>query len=346
MILARRPAAATARPSRFSGAPRRALTLTELLVAIAIAGVFFTSVLVAFVQILKASEEAEAQVSAVNQARAALRYISDDLAAVRFDSSTPQQYFLLENRVFAYGDGRDNDFDGSVDEDPEYDGRDNGDTPAHRWNAARDDRHALIATFYERPDFVGYPDLGDANVDEDCLFGNDRLRLRIPPDPLSGDTRDELITYELGDYTLQGRTMRHTLLRTVVTQPGGSGESTITEPVAFNILGLDILAWNSNNDSTAPDVFGNESRSIPYWTNHWDARVRIFPFTWPFSAPPGTFPFEFPTSAHVAVTVYSGRVELEELNWTGGQPVETITLSATTNIEPILNSLRYRRFLR
>ncbi|GEM_PF-500681 len=325
---------------------RRGLTLTEILVALAVASVFFLSALVGFTQILRASEEAEAEVGAANQARAVLRLATQDLAAVRRDTSTPQQYFLLENRTFAYGDGKDNDRDGLVDEDPQVDGRDGGDDAANRWSAARDDRHALINGIYERARFVGYPDLGDANIDEDCHFGNDRLTLRIPPDPLNLDTRDELITYEIGSYTLQGHTMDHVLLRTLVTHPGQTDSTTTREPVAFNVLSFDVLAWNPNNDSTAPDTSGGETRALPYWTTSWDARERIFPYSWPWNAPAGTPPLEFPASIYVSITVYSGRLDFDTLGWNPGDPVETLTLSTTVDLEPVLRDLRYERYLR
>lgn len=319
------------RPFGPAAAFSRALTIVELLVAMAVAGVFFVSVLMAFSQILRAGEQAEAQVAANNQARAALLYLARDIEQVRRDTSTPQQFLLLENRTFSYGDGRDNDGDGVVDEEV-LDGRDNdGD-----WTLAHD-RHARIGSYRERPEFLGIPDLGDLKVDEDCKFGNDRLTLRIPPDPLSGYTRNEKIIYEIGGYEGQD----HVLLRTVITDPDTPSAVSITEPLAFNVLAFDVLVWNCNADSE--DAAG---RPRPYWTSEWDARMRIFPFSKPYNAPDGVPPFEFPASVRAQITVYSGRIDLPSLGWTPGEPIETLTMSTIINVEAILKDLRYERFIR
>jgi type II secretory pathway pseudopilin PulG len=307
------------------------MTFVELLVALAIAGIFLVSILFTFTQILRTSDESEAQVMANDQARAALLYITQDLAAVRRDSTTPVQEFLLVDGALSYGDGKDNDGDGLVDEEL-FDGLDNdGD-----WTLAQD-RHAQIGTEYERPDFQGFPDLGDAAIDRDFRFGSDRLVLRIPPDPLGLDTRDERITYELGTYNGED----HVLLRTVVSYPGSPTERTITEPLAFNVLGFDVLAWNSNADSV--DASG---RNLPYWTSSWDASVNVFPFNKPFGAPDGVSPFEYPTSVLVAVTLYSGRFPFESLDWTPGEPIDALTLTTTLDLEIILKDLRYQVYIR
>lgn len=325
------PPSRPGRPPRVGAAAARALTLVELLVAMAVAGVFFLSVLMAFSQILRAGEQAEAQVAANNQARAALLYLARDIEQTRRDTSTPMQFFLLENRTLSYGDGRDNDGDGVMDEEV-MDGRDSdGD-----WTLNHD-RHARIGSYRERPEFLGVPDLGDLKVDEDCKFGNDRLTLRIPPDPLGGDTRDEKVVYELGSYEGQD----HVLLRTVITAPDSPNPASVTEPLAFNVLAFDVLVWNCNAD--AEDATG---RPRPYWTSEWDARTRIFPFSKPFNAPDGVPPFEFPSSVRVQITVYSGRLELPMLSWTPGEPIETLTLTTTINLEAILKDLRYERFIR
>jgi type II secretory pathway pseudopilin PulG len=319
------------RPAGPARSARRALTFVELLVAMAVAGVFFLSVLMAFSQILRAGEQAEAQVAANNQARAALLYLARDIEQVRRDTSTPMQFFLLENRSFSYGDGRDNDGDGVVDEEI-VDGRDNdGD-----WTINHD-RHARLGPYRERPEFVGIPDLGDLKVDEDCKFGNDRLTLRIPPDPLGADTRNDKIVYQIGSYEGQ----EHVLLRTVITDPDDPNSESITEPLAFHVLAFDILVWNCNAD--AEDAAG---RPFPYWTSEWDARTRIFPFSKPHNAPDGVPPFEFPASVRAQITIYSGRLPLPSIGWTPGEPIETLTMTTTINLEVTLKDLRYERFIR
>jgi len=314
------------------GGRSRAITFVELLVALAISSVFLVSILFSFTQILKASDEAEAKVKANDQARAALLYISRDLSAVRRDTSTPVQSFVLENRSFAYGNGIDDDFDGSVDEEAFDAADDDGD-----WDVVDHDRHGTVGASRERPDFLGIPDLGDAQVDEDTRFGNDRLILRIPPDPLGADNRDDIVTYQLGSYEGQD----HVLLRTLTTNPGQPGSTTVVEPLALNVMGLDILAWNSNDDSS--DAVG---RHFPYWTSQWNAALNVFPFNKPFDAPDGYSPFEFPTSIYLAITVYSGRFEFDDLQWSPGQPIETLTLTTAVDLEVTLKDLRYQVFIR
>jgi len=318
-------------PPVFRAGRRRGVTIIEILVAMAIASVFLVSILFSFTQILRTSDESEALTRANNQARAALLYISRDLSAVRRDTTTPIQEFVLENRSFPYGDGIDNDRDNLVDEDPVNGADTDGD-----WDIL-DDRHGTIGAYRERPDFVGFPDLGDERVDEDPRFGNDRLILRIPPDPLGLDNRDERITYEIGTYEGQD----HVLLRTVVSNPGTFNVTAVTEPLAFNVLGLDILAWNSNDDTL--DATG---RSIPYWSVQWNAAQNIFPFKKPFGAPDGYPPFEFPTSVRLLVHVYSGRVDFDALNWTPGQPIQTLALATTIDLEVTIKDLRYQVFIR
>lgn len=311
---------------------RRGLTIVEVLVALAIASVFLVSVMTSFVQILRASEESEATSNAHEQARSALLYLSRDTSAVRRDASAPVQTLILEDRTFAYGDGIDNDNNGGAPDTMVFNGWDS----ANAWGPG-DDRHATINGRRERPDFVLRPDLGDVRVGTDTKFGNDRLTLRIPPDPVSGDTRDELITYEIGSFDGED----HVLLRTVVTAPASASPSTVSEPVAFNVLGFDVLAWNPNADSIYPPA-----TSIPFWTTSWNAAFKVFPLTKPFNAPDGTPPLEFPASLYFRVQVYSGRIPLANLNWTPGSPIETVSESTLTDLEVTLRDLRYERFLR
>ena len=135
--------------------------MLELLVAMAVIAAFLSGVIAAFIQILKASERAEATVDAVNNARAALETMANDIKSASIDpSQIPQHFFGIDARLGS-GDGIDNDRDGLIDEEIFNGLDDDGD-----WSLA-DDNHAIINGFIERSAFVGVPDLGDFRVDEE-----------------------------------------------------------------------------------------------------------------------------------------------------------------------------------
>ena len=125
-------------PCRFprSAAMRRALTLVELMVAMAIAAVLMVALVSTFVMILSASEYSERQLDASANARFALDSLSQDIKALETNQS--RAFFLLQDVPLAYGDLKDDDGDGVVDEE-QADGRDDEGTEFV-------DRHAQFAS--------------------------------------------------------------------------------------------------------------------------------------------------------------------------------------------------------
>jgi len=309
--------------------PRRAATLVELLAALAVSMILVAAMASAFIQIIRASDEAEAQVRASNSARLAVDSLINDLAAVTQQSG---QVFILIDRPLTYGDRLDNDADATADEEV-FDGRDSdGD-----WQVARDDRFATVGVFTERTYGIGIDDYGDDRVDEDCLFSNDEVSWTVPAS-VSDSGTDERVTYAVGAFDGED----HVLLKTVVTNINGTTQTTTIEPLIFDVLSLDILAWNSN--STSPFA----SRGSGYWTTSWDSGAIGLPLVVPFSAPSGVPPFEVPSAFLVSVVVNADRFPLAELPdpATSTGPMKTMRVSTVVGVESVLLDPRYVTYVR
>jgi prepilin-type N-terminal cleavage/methylation domain-containing protein len=314
------------------GNNRRGLSLTEVLVALAISLIFLGSVVTAYVQIAKAADFAEAQVAAHTRARIAVDAVLRDLGGVRSDPLLTDQQFFLASSSLTYGDNIDNDRDGNTDEEV-VDGRDNdGD-----WNISRDN-HAQIGRFRERPDYLGIADLGDFAVDEDIAFSHDELSFLIPSDP-GGSAFARRITYRVETFDSQD----NVLVRRVVTDPGGANETTEVEPVVFEVVSFDVLAMNANDNVNSP-----VTPARPYWEQNWDSTAIQWPAQSPLNAPFGTPPFEFPSAIHVGVTVSAVNIPQSEIDgWPlGGTPLRTVSLSSTTAIEAVIKHPVYRDYVR
>jgi prepilin-type N-terminal cleavage/methylation domain-containing protein len=314
------------------GNRQRGLSLTELLVALAVALIFLGSVVTAFVQISRAAAHAEAQVSAHTRARTAIDAVLRDVARIRTDPTIAPQHFVLLSQSMPYGDNIDNDGDGSRHEEI-VDGRDTD----GNWNAAKDN-HARIGRFWERQDFVGVADLGDFDVDEDIIFSRDTLAFRVPADP--GSLRPpEHITFRVGTFDGQD----HVLLREVVTNPGQPNEQTRVEPIVFDVVSFDVLAFNPNDDVSSLVI-----PARPYWQATWNAATVSFPNATPIGAPFGTPPFHFPAAVYVRVTVNAEGAGLENFHdWPlGGRPLRTVTLSGVATIGEVIKSPVYRDYVR
>lgn len=313
---------------------RRGVSLTEVLVAVTISLVFMTSVLAAYIQISRAASRSEARIQAHTRARNAVDMLQRDLRFLRTDPTLAfdEQVFVLTDGVLPQGDRIDNDGDGSVDEDliNGFDG--DGD-----WQIA-DDRHAALTGSGDRRDFVGVADLGDGKVDEDFPFGRDRLTFRLPADPGMGTE-----AYEISWFvdTFDGR--NDVLVREVTRYPGTVLAQTQREPIIFDVLGFDVLAWNANSDVVAP---GGALR--PYWVDSFDAQAVAASTATPYNAPPGIAPFVLPAAVRVQVTTSAEPVGLEDSGkWPlGSEPLETATLASVVTIESITGTLRYEVFVR
>jgi len=302
------------RRSDTTPATRFGVTMIEMLVALAVAGVFLAGVLEAFVSIIRASDAAETRLEAVANARSALERMSVDIKAARIDPRRPIQTFKGTHTDLAYGDGIDNDGDGRVDEEVHNGKDDDGD-----YQVANDDLHeSLGGGFVERPVLVNMADLGDRHVDEDCRFAMDTLEFLTYPDPSNPGYREQTISYEVTTFDGQP----NVLVRKVTYNPHDPQNiRTEVDPIAFNVLSLSLLYWDPNR--------------IPMnWVTSWDALYA------PFFPDPQ---IELPVAVHISVTVYAGSAPFSE--YKAGQRVETVTLETTVNIEQVLKDVRYRNLL-
>ena len=287
----------------------RGITVAELLVAMAVSLVFLSGAFAAFVQILRATEKAEAHMEAINNARASLELMAMDIKVATLDTTQTAQDFTGRDNHLTYGDGIDNDDDGSVDEEY-FDGEDNDSD----WTLS-DDNHSVIDGMLERWFHVGAPDLGDYHVDEDCTFDQDALAFRIFPHPLDPLNREVHVTYEIGTYEDESNVL---IRRVRYISP----DLTVQEeesPLAFNVLSLNFLYWDPNQ---AP----------PRWVSFWEGfNAAQFP-------DPG---IELPVAVFISVTVYAGTDPIDLYD--PGEPIETVSLSTVANIEQVLNDERYRQ---
>lgn len=291
-------------PSR----PRRGLSLVELLVAIAIALILVGVTASVFLTMLRILERTEIQTQATQNLRAALDTISREVKQVEKDPANA--YYLatstpaLDGLGGPYGDGIDNDEDGSIDEEEPDALDDDGD--------ASEDRHALVAGSPERPAWVGVDDLGDGGVDEDRRFHLDTLEFEVGPDPVAGYL-EARIRYEVQPFDGEERVLTRTLTATTLS----SGTlAPVTAPLAYNVLSFNCLHWNPN-----------EAPASQYWLESWDS-----------AAPPGlpgpSEDFAVPSTLFVELVLYADRRPIE--TYEPGQPVQTLALQTIVNVESVI----------
>ncbi len=310
----------------------RGVTLVETIVALAITMIFIGGATAAFLRILRASDEAEASVRAYSAARSAVDLISRDLARLQLDTDPDFQQFLLIDRRLPFGDNIDHDGDGIADEEFFTGFDEDGDwEPEH-------DNHAEINGLFERPHYVDLPDHGDFQVDEDVRFSADEVVFIIPPGTLGPEAPRQRVTYRLGAFEGEG----NVLLRITADDPPPIGPSIETvEPVLFEVVSFDVLAWNANDDVESVNP------GKPYWTAAWNAEEKTFPEVRPANAPFGVPPFKLPASFLVRVTVNAERQPLEEITgWPGPRQLRTVFLSTVVNVESVIQDSRYDLFVR
>jgi len=287
-------------------------TLVELLVALAIISTFLAGVFATFIQILKVSDHSERMIEAHENARAAADAIARVLKQTRLDPGGVRDFRGI-NVPTLFGNRGDDDNDGRVDEE-QPDGLDND----ADWFSGRDDRHALIDNLQERPLFVGLADLGDDHVDEDCVLHQDQLRVAVYPDP-NNRNRSETVILLIGSWEGENNVLLQTMLR----DDGSGAAQPITAPLAYNVVGLNILYWNANINP-------------PYWVEQWDAAT----------TPTGPA-LEYPAAVYVAVSVYAGDVPLDQIGALGPRErIETMTATTVVNLEAVLHDPRYEQFVR
>ncbi len=279
---------------------RRGFSIVELMVATVITMIVVAGSTSVVMQVMRSNQIIRSQLDAVVVGRTVLRDISLELAGVEL--MYLKQEFKGINVPGSYGDGKDNDNDGRVDEE-RPDGQDN--------DGGYVDRHVALGGAVERPGHVGFADLGDWGVDEDVVFDRDRLRFQVAP---KGDETLRIYEYSIG--TDSGDD--HVLLRTTYTTESDGRGTSVTEPLAFGVLGLNLLYWNPN-------------MARPNWVEAWDSAEAPFPV-------PG---LEAPASVYLTVAVYSGMAPLDALTLGFGRPVDVEMLSTIVNLEAVISDPRY-----
>lgn len=300
---------------------RRAFTLTEILVAIAIASIFLSGVYLSYIQVARANQDASAKMSAMRNGRAALQSLTDELKTLSDIGGTG---FLIAPDIppYPWGDGFDNDGDGLVDEE-DFNGIDDDMTGTDADGAVLS--HAVfdpINRLGERPLFLDRPDFGDPDIDEDVRFGRDFIVFQQIPE-VPGDILFKVVTYAIPPEGYDGRTdvlVRQTRIERI--DPNNPNGPTIVEggiaPVAFDVLGFDLMFWD-----------GNRPPDEREWLNSWDS-TRM-----------SGERFRLPASVYIRLTLRSDPRPKEATP--PGTPVETIVLDTMVNIESVIGSPLYER---
>lgn len=283
----------------------RAMTLIEILVAIAITLAFLGGVVLAFIQLMDASERAQARLNATANARHALETMGTEIS--RALGNGPDVHFAGVCLDLAQGDRANNDSDADVDEEVVNGHDDDGD-----W-AAANDRHAQIGPFYERSVFRTLPDLGDGNLDEDNRFTSATLDFRTDPSTPPGTSR-RTVRYLLGSYDGEP----NVLLQEVTLDVPGPLDTVTTSPIAFGVLSFEALFWDQQ------EVF--DMASDNGWKKSWNSDSLVPPTP--------------PVSVYLSVTIYAGSPrELSQLQ--PNEIRETVKLSTIANVQEVLTSGNY-----
>lgn len=303
---------------------RRGFSLVELLIAITIALAFMSGIFMTFHQILKTHDAAERRLETLRNGRAAMTTLSSEIKALNRNYNPGIDDILLIARrdVLAYGDRKDNDFDGVSDEET-VNALDDDMTSG---TVASNDRHALIGAVRERPLYYGRTDLGDAGVDEDCKFGRSFMTFRIFPSAPTPELVSKTITYAIVTYDGQPNVLAR---QTIIERSTGEPEVAVA-PLAFGVLGFDVLYWNPN-----------EAPADQYWVDVWDSSASD-PSA-PASSMGSTLqpPLGLPASVYVRLTLQADPNGAEAV--AAGRPVDTITMESTINIEQTIGDARYPR---
>ena len=306
-------------------------TLIEMLIALSIAMTFLSGIYMIFTQILKAHNATSARVEALKNGRSAISSLSDEIKQINGIAGGQDIVFLGFDQTLNYGDAIDNDFDGSIDEEI-VDGLIN-DTTSTSVFAPPNDRHASLTSppfsIRERPAKVNKPDLGDLIVDVDPVFGRDILTFRIfPPTPSEGFT-NKTVTYAVTNFD----GLPNVLTRQTRIEITGEEDRIGLAPIAFGVLGFDLLYWNPNLPA--------EEQS---WVTEWDS-----------TAPPpaGTTLdpnqqngiLTLPASIYIRITLYADLRGIDATHpnelTSPGDPVDTVILEDMINIEEVIGSAEY-----
>jgi type II secretory pathway pseudopilin PulG len=305
--------------------PRRraaGYTFVEMIIAVSILSAFMGGIYLTYIRVVKANQYANARLEALRNGRAALISMAEEIKGLTVIGDQGQ-LISPDVQPQAFGDGKDNDGDGVIDEEF-VNGLDDDAGSSGTTTILGNDRHAPLdaaAGLYERPLNVGAVDLGDADIDEDALFGRDFIIFQIPPE--SATTAEiKTITYAVPTEAtdlIDGLT--RTLVRQTNIDPDGTGATPPIvgkSPIAFGVLGFDLLFWDSN---LPPEEQG--------WVTSWDSTIL------------DGEKFRLPASVLIRLTLDADPRPAEARP--DGTPVEVVTLQTIVNIESVIGSPLYER---
>jgi type II secretory pathway pseudopilin PulG len=296
--------------------------MIEMLIAVAIVSIFLSGIYATYIQVAKVNQQATAQLEALRNGRSALQSLSDELKSLN-DIGGNGLLIGPDVPPRAFGDGIDNDGDGRTDEEIVNGIDDDPTSPPTPIIAT--DRHAFLNpanTLRERPRGIAVSDLGDANVDEDARFGQDFLIFQVTPETPS-DIIVKVITYAIPPEGFDG--VPNVLVRQTrierVNPADPTGPSLVEgglAPIAFGVLGFDLMYWDSN-----------ASAATQNWLTAWDSTTKAGER------------FRLPASIYMRLTVQADPRPAEILE--DGDPQKVLIVSTVVNIESVIDSPLFER---
>jgi prepilin-type N-terminal cleavage/methylation domain-containing protein len=293
----------------------RGFTLLEVLIASVIAAAFLSGLFAAFSQVLRASDRAEIVMTAVANGRSGLDAMAVEIKQVNafagnfffrcVDNFAP----LVDAAGARYGDGIDQDGDGQADEEI-ADALDND----LDWTAADDVHAEIVPGLFERPEFVGEPDLGDTRVDEDVMFDGDAITFALR-------NGDEMV-YQLGQFEGRDHVLIRRLRRAVPIVIDPSGFIDEEAPLAEGVMSFNVLAYQPN-----------AAQPRRYWRTGWRSEgleaISLPPF------------LPMPSTVLLTLQMYADQKPIE--TYIPGEPIQVEIISTVVAIEQIINDSRYPR---
>lgn len=312
---------------------RAGFTLVETMVSVTLVCLFFGGAILAFAQLIRANDRAQARMDATANARAALDTAALEVKRAKLlpadQAGFPPfvDFFRADTQVFPAADRTNQDADLATDEEV-FEGADDDSD----WILANDDNHARIPAgglglaYYERPFYRSERDFGDGHVDIDTRFSSStlifdtfpsaaglparRVGISVGPDPDGGPNQALLLEVRESD-------------------PLGIEPDRLRQGViAHNVLAFTALCYDARS-STA-----TAARTNPYRTN-WDAGTLFST-----RSDRNLFP-ALPVSLLLSVTV-----QVDPRVVSGNGPLETVSLDTVVNIEAVLRDPRYDNNLR